>query len=292
MTGRAWWFVTESRLHQCAILAGGLGTRMRPATEIIPKALIPVCGRPFAHYQLEWLASQGVREVLYLIGYHGAQIRNSVGDGERFGLSISYLDDGEKLRGTGGALRNALEHGLLENVFAVLYGDSYLTIDLSSVSRAFRVAAQPALLTVFPNENGWDRSNAVYERGQVVLYEKAPRGRPDPRMNWIDAGLSLLARQVVERIASNETADLADVYRELSLEGALAGFEVTTRFYEVGSPAGRAELEDHLRRKRNAMAQSSNRRADRRRRASEGAKLTDCPDENEARHGCERDRAP
>src|SRR5437588_535334 len=99
---------------QCVILAGGLATRMRPFTDERPKALLPVAGRPFVDHQLEWLARHGVTRALLSIGYRGDMLRAHVGDGARFGLEVTYVDEGAELRGTAGALRLALERGALE----------------------------------------------------------------------------------------------------------------------------------------------------------------------------------
>ncbi|HZY86253.1 MAG TPA: sugar phosphate nucleotidyltransferase, partial [Gemmataceae bacterium] len=79
---------------QCVILAGGLGTRMRPHTEKAPKTLLPVGDVPFAHFQLNWLARHGVTEVVYCIGHLGEQVRDFVGDGSRWGLVADYVEDG------------------------------------------------------------------------------------------------------------------------------------------------------------------------------------------------------
>src|SRR4051812_46987043 len=98
---------------QCVILAGGLGTRMRPRTDKTPKTLLPVGDVPFAHYELSWLARHGVTHVVYSIAILGEQVRDFVGDGDRWGLSVSYVEDGDKLAGTAGALRRALDAGEL-----------------------------------------------------------------------------------------------------------------------------------------------------------------------------------
>src|SRR6516165_3041918 len=111
---------------ECVILAGGLGTRMRERGGDLPKAMIPVLGKPFLFYQLEWLARQGVHRVVLSIGYRGKRISEAVADGSQFGLSVAYSDEGDVLRGTGGALRLAADLGLLSQSFFVLYGDSYL----------------------------------------------------------------------------------------------------------------------------------------------------------------------
>jgi NDP-sugar pyrophosphorylase family protein len=232
---------------QCVILAGGAGTRMRPATEEMPKALLPVLGRPFCDWQLDLLASQGVERVLYSVGYKGEMIREHVGDGSRWGLRVDCVDEGERLRGTGGALRLALDLGKLEEAFFVLYGDSYLPIDLAAVERAWEATDLPALMTVFRNEDRWDASNAIYSDGTVELFDKS---RPPDRvgdMKWIDYGLSVLTREpVAQWCPPEEVSDLADLMHQLSIKGQLAGFEVTERFYEGGSPEGLRELEEYL----------------------------------------------
>ena len=230
---------------QVVVLAGGLGTRMESVAGGLPKALIPVFGEPFAHHQLRLLAAQGIRDVVYVTGFRGEQIRREVGDGSRFGLAVSYVDEGARLHGTGGALRVAYDAWALDEAFGVLYGDSYLPVDLHPVLAAFHSSGCPALMTVLRNDDRWDASNAVFEDGRVISYDKRARNR-DPRMRWIDFGFSLLRRALVEAIPSGAVRDLGDVYRELSLRGELAGFEVGTRFYEIGSPEGVAELESYL----------------------------------------------
>ena len=230
---------------QVVVLGGGLGSRIEGVAGGLPKSLLPVLGEPFVHHQLRLLASQGVRDVVYVIGFRGEQIRRDVGDGSRFGLAVSWVDERDRLHGTGGALRVAYDTGALDEDFGVLYGDSYLPVDLHPVLAAFHSSGCPALMTVLRNDDRWDASNAVFEDGRVIAYDKEARAR-DPRMRWIDFGFSLLRRTLVETIPSDAVRDLGEVYRELSLRGELAGFEVGSRFYEIGSPEGVAELESYL----------------------------------------------
>lgn len=231
---------------QCVILAGGLATRMRPLTGTIPKVLLPVRGRPFADIQLHWLAAGGVTEVVYCVGFLGDQVRAYVGDGSAWGVSVRYSDEGDDLRGTGGALRLALDGDLLADAFLVLYGDSYLTCDLGAVWADFAARRPPALMTVFHNAGRFDRSNVATADGRVLRYDKTS---PDPvadGLESIDYGLSVLDRAVVSEIPPGDRVDLADVYGRLAADGRLAAFTVTERFYEIGSPAGLNELEELL----------------------------------------------
>ena len=231
----------------CVILAGGLGTRIRSVSGPLPKALVPVAGQPVAGHQLGWLAGEGVRSVVLCIGHGGDQLRAYVGDGSRWGLSVAYVDEGTDLRGTAGALRLALDRGALPERFLVLYGDSYLPVELAPVVDAFERSPLPALMTVFRNEGRWEHSNVRYEDGRVALYQKL---HPDPHaagLRHVDYGLSALRREVVaELVEPGAAADLAAVFHRLSLDGRLAGHEVRERFFEVGSPAGLRDLEDHL----------------------------------------------
>jgi NDP-sugar pyrophosphorylase family protein len=232
---------------QCVILAGGLGTRLRPQTEQIPKALLPVAGRPFADWQLRHLSAQGVERVLYSVGYRGEMIRDHVGDGSRWGLRVTYVDEGEHLRGTAGALRLAQDLGELEPAFFVLYGDSYLPADMGEVERAWEAAEAPALMTLFRNDDRWDPSNAILRDGRVVLYDKSRPADRIAEMHWIDYGLSVLRREIIaDRCQPGDVADLAGLLRDLSLAGELAGLEVRERFYEAGSPEGLRDLEAFL----------------------------------------------
>jgi NDP-sugar pyrophosphorylase family protein len=228
----------------CLILAGGVGSRMRPLTDAIPKALIEIGGRPFIDIQLRRLAAAGVSEVVLSIGYLGQLLRTHVGDGSQFGVSARYVDEGDRRLGTGGAVRLAVDESALGGAFFLLYGDSYLDVDFIAVERAWRSSKRPALMTVLRNDNRWGASNVDYRRGQVALYDKQ---RPTPSMRWIDYGLLVLTSIAVrQRIAPGEATDLADALHDLSRDGDLAGLPVTRRFYEVGSPRGVQDLEAHL----------------------------------------------
>lgn len=238
-------------MTQCVILAGGLGTRMYPATETVPKALLPVAGEPFATHQLELLRRGGVDEVVYCIGHLGGPVRDFVGDGSRFGLRARYVDEGEQLQGTAGALRLALDAGVLDDDFLVLYGDSYLPIDLRPVRAAFTSAAQPALMTVFHNSGRWVASNVEFDGHHVTLYDKT---RPTPAMEWVDYGVSVMTRSVVAEIPAGPPADLSDLFHQLSRAGRLAGLEVAERFYEIGSPDGLREVEELLQNSQSTLA--------------------------------------
>jgi N-acetyl-alpha-D-muramate 1-phosphate uridylyltransferase len=232
---------------QIVILAGGLGTRIRSLTGEIPKSLVLIRGKPFIHYQLEWLSQCHIRDVILSIGYLGQMIQDYVGDGSKWGLKVRYAYEGTQPKGTGGALRFVHDQGLMANRFLVSYGDSFLPISFSEVWESFLQRSEFALMTVFKNHGKWDVSNSCFKNDRVTLYQKnAPHPLPLD-MQYIDYGLSALRKEIVESyIPVNSSSDLADLFHVLSLENQLAGYETHQRFYEVGSPQGIQDFERFL----------------------------------------------
>jgi N-acetyl-alpha-D-muramate 1-phosphate uridylyltransferase len=227
-----------------AVLAGGLATRLRPVTESIPKALIEVAGRPFAVHQVELLKQQGVLEVVWLVGYRADQIEEVLGDGSRWNMRFTYVHDGPVLLGTGGAIRRALPH--LGRAFLVMYGDSYLECDFADVERVFTESGLSALMTVYRNGGRFDSSNVEFREHRIVRYDKNTRTEA---MQHIDWGLGAFSTGAFDPYPVDQPLDLARVYQDLLAVGQLAGYEVSNRFYEIGSPEGIADTEAYLRRK-------------------------------------------
>jgi NDP-sugar pyrophosphorylase family protein len=221
-----------------AVLAGGLATRMRPLTERVPKALLEVAGEPFIAHQLRLFARQPIADVKLLVGHSWEEIARFVGDGQRFGVRVEYIVDGPVLLGTGGAIRQALDR--LGPEFLVTYCDSWLDAPYAPVVEAFRTSGQPGLMCVYRNDNCWDTSNVEFEDGIIRRYSKKLRV---PEMHHIDWGLGVLEAGAVAARPMGEPWDLAELYEELSNAGRLAGYEMTRRFYEIGSFEGLAETD-------------------------------------------------
>lgn len=224
-----------------AILAGGLAKRLRPLTGQTPKSLIDVAGQPFIIHQLNLLQRNGLKDVVLCVGYLGEQIQKEVGDGHRWGLRVTYVFDGPKLLGTGGALRRALS--MLGDVFFVMYGDSYLECDYLAIERVFYEGGRLGLMTVLKNMNQWDKSNIVFANGRIMRYDKSNR---IPEMQYIDYGLGILRAAALKDYPPDMPFDLAQVYQDLLACDQLAGFEVKERFYEIGSPEGLEETRRHI----------------------------------------------
>jgi NDP-sugar pyrophosphorylase family protein len=221
-----------------AILCGGLGTRLLPKTETVPKALLSVSGEPFVFHQLRLLASAGVRRAVLCVGHLGGMIESAVGNGSAFGLDVGYAYDGDVQLGTGGAIRNALPQ--LGESFFTLYGDSYLVADFGAIQTAFESSRKLGLMTIWHNSGRLVPSNVEVQDQRIVAYSKRSRSE---RMQHVDWGLSAFRSETFEAFARDEVFDLGQVHVGLLDRGQLAAFEVKERFYEVGSPEGLADTE-------------------------------------------------
>jgi len=225
-----------------AILAGGLATRLYPATRTMPKALIEIAGRPFIDHQLLLLKEKGIRKITLCVGTFGSMIESHVGDGSRYGLDVTYSYDGKTLLGTGGAIRKA--SGLLGDEFIILYGDSYLDIDIKPVVTKFCQDNLPVLMTVFRNRGSFDSSNIAMIGKKVVRYDKKDR---DPALEYIDYGLIVIRKSVFDACPEGMPFDLSILLSRLAASGNVGAFEVDRRFYEIGSVRGIRETEEYIR---------------------------------------------
>ncbi len=229
------------------ILAGGLATRLRPITAAIPKSLLEIGGQPFIFHQLQLLQRRGIRKVLLLVGYLGEQIEAIVGDGAPWRVDVTYFYDGPVLLGTAGAIAKALP--LLPDEFFVLNGDSYLECDYAEVTQAFHSSGRSGLMTVFENNNKWDISNVYFRYGAIVTYDKSARSA---EMKHVDYGLSVFRKSVFQHIELSKPTDLSSVYQHLIRNNDLAGYEIFSRFFEVGSYGGIRDFGEMLRSQQSA----------------------------------------
>ncbi len=224
-----------------AILAGGLATRLKPITEKVPKLMVEVAGEPFFSHQIRLLRAAGLRRLVLCVGYLGERIVDFYGSGVKWGVDIEYSFDGPRLLGTGGALIQALPR--LGEAFYVLYGDSYLPIDYAAVGGHFLASGKQGLMTVFENRERYDASNVWFEDGEIRKYDKKAKV---PQMRHIDYGLGVFKASAFDGFPRREVVDLAEVQGALQSRGELAGYEIFQRFYEIGSHAGLAELDQLL----------------------------------------------
>lgn len=216
---------------QCVILAGGLGTRILPLTKELPKCLININNQAFLYYQLKWLKKHNITNIVICIGHLGQMIIDYAGNGDKFDLHIDYVDEGEELLGTAGALRLAYDQNKLEDKFLVLYGDSFLPIDFTDVYKS--LSKYPALMTIYKNQNKFDKSNVTKINDVIISYDKNSQ---DSTYNYIDYGLSVINKQAISGYIKPKCVQKLDMFfNQLSKQNLLKGYEVNKRFYEIGS---------------------------------------------------------
>jgi len=224
---------------QTVILAGGLGTRLKPLTDYCPKSMVEVQGKTFLQHQIELLRGQGLTRFVLCVGHQADQIVSHFLDGSSLGVEIKYSHDGNSPLGTGGALIKAVP--LLDPWFLVLDGDSYLPIDFHAPLARFRKQQPLALMTVYRNANRYGRSNVAIKRGWVTIYD-----RTQGDFVYMHAGLTVFQRQALEMLGSDRFMLMDEVYQSLVANRNLACFILNQRFYEIGSHSGLVDLERYL----------------------------------------------
>jgi len=228
---------------QMAILAGGLATRLGALTRDRPKSMVEIEGKPFLEYQLVLLTEAGMKDIVLCLGHEGEQIRRYIGDGSRYGINLKYSIENNPL-GTGGALKNAEK--LLDDTFFTIYGDSYLFLDFEKILSFFESRNKLALMTVYRNDNQFDRSNTMIDGDTVTKYSK--NGVTED-MVYIDYGVNLFRKEVLEMIPENQFYALEDIFPRLIEKNELLAFEANDRFYEIGSVRGLQDFESYIKEK-------------------------------------------
>lgn len=226
---------------QVAILAGGQATRLRPLTEGTPKSMVMIQGRPFLEYQLDFLKKSGVTSIVLCIGYLGEQIEYYFGDGRKFGVNIKYSYESEWLLGTAGALKRA--ESLLEDTFFTMYGDSYLSLDFADIMSYFKSRNKLALMTVYKNYDRFDKSNTAIEGGLVKKFSKSEKAKD---MVYIEYGANIFRKEALELIPEDLPYSLEELFPKLIRQKELLAYEITERFYQIGSPEGLEEFKIYV----------------------------------------------
>lgn len=226
---------------QIVILAGGLGTRLRPITETVPKPMVIVGGEPYLHWQMLDLKRQGYLDVLLLVAYLGERIEAHFGHGADYGMNIQYSHEVEPM-GTGGALKNAL--ALLEDDFILINGDSFLRAPLDSMARVFDDGNFDALVSTYDNRHPVPVIPNLRVSDGVVLDYKKDAGL-EQGFDKIDSGVYILNRSLVTAHPGSRFA-LADLWPPLIRARRLGAFPVPERFYDIGTPERLKEFEAAL----------------------------------------------
>jgi histidinol-phosphate phosphatase family protein len=218
------------RPTQAVILAGGRGERLRPWTDIQPKPMLEIHGKPFLEYQLELLRDQGITRVLLLLGYLAETVQDYFGNGSRWGLKIEYsvtpVEDN-----TGRRLKHALP--LLDDCFLLLYCDNYWPMRLDKMWQHFLQTGARALLTVYANHDAYTRDTLqVDNEGFIAVYDKL---RQAPGLKGTEISYGIFPKELVASLPDENVSFEETLYPVLARHHQLAAFVTHHRYYSVGS---------------------------------------------------------
>lgn len=232
-------------IRQAVILAGGLGTRMRPLTNTTPKPMIPIHGKPFLAYLVELLKMNGIEEVIILVGYLHEQIKEYFGDGKKFGLKITYSYDPVEAD-TGTRIRNASR--LFDKHFILLYGDNYWPLNLSILTSFYKDKKKKATTVVFSNFDNSTKSNMFVNKDAVIeIYDKK---RKMKNLNGVDIGFFILDREILSFLPSENFSFEEVVLQKLIKSRQLAGLLTHHKYYSLTNPDRIKGIETYFEKKK------------------------------------------
>ena len=221
---------SKNRPNQAVILAGGLGTRLRPITDSIPKPMIPFHGTPFLEYIIEMISEQGFTKVVLLLGYLPEKITGYFGNGNKWGIEIKYsiteVEDDTGLR-----LQKA-KH-LFDPFFLLLYCDNYWPLDFDKLWHTFTSVDVSALVTIYMNKDNYTKSNIrVDDKGFIEVYDKT---RTADKLQGVDIGFFILNKNVIDLIPEGNNNFEKTVIPQLIEKKAIITYQTEHRYYSVGS---------------------------------------------------------
>jgi mannose-1-phosphate guanylyltransferase len=218
---------------QALVLAGGEGTRLRPLTLTVPKPVMPLAGRPFLSFMLDWVGRHGVDDVVLSCGFMSDAVEGVLGD-EHDGMRLRYVHEEEPL-GTAGPVRLALDEGVLEDRLLVLNGDVLTDMDLTAQLRSHEEKSAVATLALIAVED--TSSYGVVptdDEGRVEAFLEKSAG-PAPT-NRVNAGAYVLEREVIELIPPGRPASFErEVFPQLVGKG-LYGYPQSGYWVDIGTP--------------------------------------------------------
>lgn len=223
------------------ILAAGLGNRMRPLTDHLPKPLLQAGGKSLIEYHLENLQRAGIREVIINLAYLGEKIREQLGDGKQFGLEIAYSTEPEPLE-TGGAILHALDL-LSAEPFLLVNGDVWCDLDFAQFTTRALAENKLGHLLLVPNPDFHPLGDfALDKRG--LLIDDHDKTHPQ---RFTFGGISLLSPKLIADYPDKrQKFPLVEVLRRAISNGQLTGQVHQGHWSDVGTPARLQELEDYL----------------------------------------------
>src|SRR3954471_2295042 len=220
---------------QALVLVGGQGTRLRPLPNTIPKPVVPLAGRPFISYMVDWLAGHGVEEIVFACGFMPDAMREELGEGEPGGPRLSYVAEPEAL-GTAGAIKFA--GGEMHDRFLALNGDVLTDLDLTALMRAHEERGARATLGLYPvdDPSSYGLVRRDLDDAVVEFLEKPGEDGHVAGAAEINAGIYVLERSLLESIPTGRAVSIErEVFPRLVGDG-LYGLRLEGYWMDIGTP--------------------------------------------------------
>jgi NDP-sugar pyrophosphorylase family protein len=219
------------------ILAAGLGTRLRPLTDRFPKPLLPIAGRPMIEYSLAWIAAAGIRHVMINVHHKGDLIRDALGDGDRFGLKISYSEE-PVILGTGGGLKQ-VEPFFADEPFLVVNADVLTAVDLNAIIRS-HLARRPLATLVVRRDPEVAAYGALGVDHESRIRRFLGRGQRSsaPLEDVMFTGIHVLDPRIFDDLpAAGTFSPITDAYIAIVERGdPLMGYLTDAPWIDIGTP--------------------------------------------------------
>lgn len=217
------------------ILAGGEGVNFRPLTFEMPKSLIPVAGKPLLEHTIMSLRRHNLTDVTISLGYLGGKIKEYFGDGSRWGLQISYLEQSQKKGGTAQPVKQSGEH-FGSGTFLLIYGDVLTDInfvELLEFHRSQKSAVATMALAPVERVSMWGVTKVMGNK--IVEFEEKPDS-PKTHSHLVNAGIYVMEPSIFKYINRDSIRLESDVFPRLADEGKLAAYPFEGKWYDVSTP--------------------------------------------------------
>jgi len=224
------------------ILAGGLGTRLRPVISDIPKPMAEVLGKPFLAWQIEQLKKFDILDIIISIGYLGDKIKLYFQDGDRLGTRIKYAEESQPL-GTGGAIRNASPYLTNEEKFLVVSGDTYLDLDFPDFLR-FHDEKNSLITMALARRKRPSKSGCVEidKEDRIVNFVEKEKGA-----GLINAGYLIFSLEVFNHMPKKNKFSLEyDLYPKMVGTRRIFGYVTSGYFRDLGNPEDYESIKKEL----------------------------------------------
>jgi histidinol-phosphate phosphatase family protein len=220
--------ISKATPNQAVILCGGLGTRLRPLSDNLPKPMVMVNDRPFLHHLLEQLSEQGITRFVLLTGYLSEKVSDYFGDGSQYGWSISY-SKGPIEWDTGRRVWEA--RAQFDTQFLLLYSDNFVQFNLQKLKRMHKELGTPISLLLAPKLKG---NIKVSVDGRIQAYDKARNGEG---FDFVEVGYMVIERDEI----LNEFTSYPDfpdfsfsaVLQKLAEKQKIAGLVVHDAYHSI-----------------------------------------------------------